>query len=119
MRKAITIIALALSLGGCASMNVQSSVAGSCQVFSDPGFRVRGLTSRDERWIARTQETGIQICHWKRPARASYKVDCPTVRQIVAAFSGDAARAEQYARSQGASSRQLTQARACLTTSRR
>lgn len=119
MRKVLTIAVLAGALAGCATANVPGSVAGSCQVFSDPGFKVRGLTSRDQRWIARTQETGIQICHWKRPARASYKVDCPTVRQIVAAFSGDAARAEQYARSQGASSRQLTQARACLTTSRR
>lgn len=104
-------VAAALLLAGCAS--VPSSVAGTCQVFQDPGFRVRGVTTRDQRWIASTQETGIQVCHWKRPARMQYAPDCATTRQVVAAF-GSAEAAEAYAITQGATAAQIAKARACL-----
>jgi len=65
---AITIVLLASSLGGCASLGVNpGSTTGECKVFQDPGFAVRGKTLRDNQWIGRTQETGIKVCGWKRP----------------------------------------------------
>jgi hypothetical protein len=61
-------IALALGLAGCATMP-PGSVHGECQVFHDPGFAVRGKTLKDNQWIGRTQETGIEVCGWKRPRK--------------------------------------------------
>ena len=54
------------TLSACASMS-PASVAGECRVFHDPGFAVRGKRLKDAQWIGRTQETGIQVCRWKRP----------------------------------------------------
>lgn len=67
---ALSLIGLSVLVGGCATTSVPASVAGGeCKVFHDPGFAVRGRTLRDNQWIGRTQETGIRVCNWKRPAR--------------------------------------------------
>lgn len=60
-----------LVLAGCAAgaaSNAPVTVVGECNLFTDPGFTVRGETRRDQRWIAKTQETGIVNCGWPRPA---------------------------------------------------
>ena len=125
MIKVIASLALGLLLVGCAGPNTPASIyGGECRIFSDPGFRVRGLTTRDNRWIATTQETGIQVCRWQRPPNmpepppvvTGLEVDCATVRQAVSMFGGDMARAESYAVSQGASPEQIAAARTCLPT---
>ncbi len=56
-----------LALASCASMSPASVAGGECKVFHDPGFAVRGKRVQDSQWIGRTQETGIQVCNWKRP----------------------------------------------------
>lgn len=67
MKNAIILIAIAISMGGCASMRPASVAGGECKVFKEPGFAVRGKRLRDSQWIGRTQETGISVCGWKRP----------------------------------------------------
>ena len=68
--KLLLFAALTLALGGCATVPTSpATVGGSCAVFSDPGFAVRGKTLKDNQWIGRTQETGIQVCGWKRPVK--------------------------------------------------
>lgn len=108
------LIVLGLLLSGCAHSNMPASVqGGECRVFQDPGFRVRGLRAKDNRWIASTQETGIRVCGWHRPAPESFS--CSDVRELVRAF-GSLSAAESYARLQGATEAQLRVARSCLPT---
>lgn len=110
------ILLLALMLAACGAPPRPASVyQGECRVFEDPGFRVRGLRSKDSRWVATTQEVGIQVCGWKRPPPEA-EVTCDTVRQAVALFGGDVAQAEAYAVSQGATQAQIATARQCLAT---
>ena len=61
------VLATSLLLAGCVQSIKPASVAGECNVFTDPGFQVRGRTRVDQRWIASTQEKGIQVCGWERP----------------------------------------------------
>lgn len=63
------IIALigAVALAGCVGKTPASVQGGECKVFRDPGFAVQGKRLKDKQWIGRTQETGIQVCNWKRP----------------------------------------------------
>lgn len=61
------IIVLGLLLSGCATNRPASVLGGECRAFHDPGFAVRGKRLKDSQWIGRTQETGIQVCGWKRP----------------------------------------------------
>jgi hypothetical protein len=61
------LVVIGLALGGCASMSPASVHGGECKVFHDPGFAVRGKRLKDSQWIGRTQETGIDVCGWKRP----------------------------------------------------
>ena len=56
-------------LGGCASIAPASVGGGECRVFHDPGFAVRGKRLQDSQWIGKTQETGIQVCGWRRPTK--------------------------------------------------
>ena len=63
------IVVLALLLSGCASIGPASVAGGECKVFHDPGFAVRGKRLQDAQWIGRTQETGIQVCKWRRPTK--------------------------------------------------
>jgi hypothetical protein len=60
------IVVLALCLASCSGVT-PASVSGECRVFKDPGFAVRGARLKDSQWIGRTQETGIEVCHWQRP----------------------------------------------------
>lgn len=62
-----SLILIGFLLGGCASMAPASVQNGECKVFHDPGFAVRGKRLKDAQWIGRTQETGIDVCGWKRP----------------------------------------------------
>lgn len=55
------------ALVGCQTTIKPASVAGECNVFTDPGFPVQGKRTKDARWIARTQESGIKVCGWPRP----------------------------------------------------
>ena len=64
---AISILLISL-LAGCSQTVKPASVAGECGVFRDPGFEVKGATRRDQKWISGTQEKGIKICGWPRPA---------------------------------------------------
>jgi hypothetical protein len=61
------LIALCLVLSGCGTLAPASVAGGECKIFRDPGFAVRGRRLRDSQWIGRTQETGINVCHWRRP----------------------------------------------------
>ena len=63
----IIVIIGALLLSGCASSR-PATINGECRVFHDPGFAVRGQRLKDKQWIGRTQQTGIDVCRWKRPA---------------------------------------------------
>jgi hypothetical protein len=65
--RSILIVALAALVGGCASPGPASVQGGECKAFSDPGFAVQGKRLKDKQWIGKTQETGIQVCGWKRP----------------------------------------------------
>jgi len=65
MRMIIFAMAAAV-LAGCTGVH-PASVEGECKVFHDPGFAVRGKRLKDSQWIGKTQETGIQVCGWKRP----------------------------------------------------
>jgi hypothetical protein len=69
-RRAIALSLIAVSLAACQHSPAPASVAGGeCKIFADPGFRVLGATADDQRWITRTQETGIRSCGWPRPAK--------------------------------------------------
>ena len=61
-------IGFGLLLAGCAGQ-MPASVSGECRVFHDPGFAVQGKRLKDKQWIGKTQETGIGVCHWKRPTQ--------------------------------------------------
>lgn len=63
-----SIIIGALLLSGCASSR-PATINGECRVFRDPGFAVRGARLQDKQWIGRTQQTGIDVCGWQRPAK--------------------------------------------------
>jgi len=63
----VLIVALAALVGGCASPGPASVRGGECKAFTDPGFAVKGKRLKDKQWIGKTQETGIQVCGWKRP----------------------------------------------------
>lgn len=69
MKTLFIIAALGLLLAGCQTTGIGSVGGGECQVFHDPGFAVRGKALRDNQWIGRTQETGIQVCGWRRPIK--------------------------------------------------
>lgn len=82
-RRAIAIASLALAalaLAACQTTKGPASVAGACDAFVDPGFPVKGARDKDQRWITRTQETGIQLCGWPRPAPEK---EVPTVAEVV------------------------------------
>lgn len=63
----IIVITACMLLGGCAGSMPASVMGGECKVFKDPGFAVRGKRLKDNQWIGRTQETGIDVCGWPRP----------------------------------------------------
>lgn len=67
MRIVLAIAAVVL-LGGCAGQ-MPASVKGECKIFDDPAFAVQGKRLKDKQWIGKTQETGIQVCGWKRPTK--------------------------------------------------
>jgi len=62
----IIAVACAAFLAGCAGVR-PASVEGECKVFTDPGFAVQGKRLKDKQWIGKAQETGIQVCGWRRP----------------------------------------------------
>lgn len=64
--RAIAILLCSLLLGACQTSG-PATVEGECRIFQDPGFAVMGATPRDQRWVSRTQETGIRSCAWERP----------------------------------------------------
>jgi hypothetical protein len=62
------VIGSALALSGCqTTSNAPATVKGECNLFVDPGFRVRGKSRQDQAWITETQEIGIESCGWQRP----------------------------------------------------
>ncbi len=61
------LMVVGFTFAGCASIGPASVSGGECKVFHDPGFAVRGKRLKDSQWIGRTQETGIQVCKWRRP----------------------------------------------------
>lgn len=75
-------ICSSLILAGCVTDPKPATVEGECRLMRDPGFPVRGERPKDQRWINRTQETGIQNCGWPRPAP---EPDEPTVADVPAA----------------------------------
>lgn len=77
-----SVILSALLLAGCATVNSKpATVAGECSIFHDPGFPVRGSRDKDQRWVTRTQETGISVCGWARPKP---EAEVPTVAETAA-----------------------------------
>ena len=63
----VIVILAALGLAGCGSYGPASVKGGECKAFHDPGFAVQGKRLQDKQWIGKTQETGIEVCGWKRP----------------------------------------------------
>lgn len=63
-----TLLGIGIMLGGCPGQ-IPASVDGECHVFSDPGFAVQGKRLKDNQWIGKTQEKGIEVCKWRRPAQ--------------------------------------------------
>lgn len=62
------VIGSALALSACqTTSNAPATVKGECNLFVDPGFRVRGKERQDQSWITETQEIGITSCGWHRP----------------------------------------------------
>lgn len=70
LARALAITALSLALAGCFGLgnNLPVTVEGECRVFTNPGFAVQGKRPADQRWISKTQETGIKSCGWARPS---------------------------------------------------
>ena len=67
-RLIILLSLLAPLLGGCWWNDKPASVInGECKIFDDPGFAVRGKRLKDNQWIGKTQEAGIEVCGWHRP----------------------------------------------------
>ena len=81
MFRLASVIASALLLGACSATTKPVSIEGECGIFRDPGFPVRGARDKDQRWITRTQETGISVCGWPRPAPEREE---PTVAEVPA-----------------------------------
>ncbi len=67
LMRTMLLLAVGFTLSGCASIGPASVQGGECRVFTDPGFAVRGKRLKDSQWIGKTQETGIQVCRWRRP----------------------------------------------------
>ncbi len=67
MIRLMVLMVVGFTLSACASVGPASVAGGECKVFHDPGFAVRGKRLKDSQWIGQTQETGIQVCKWKRP----------------------------------------------------
>lgn len=77
-----TVSVLCLALGGCAATSkAPATVKQECSIFTDPKFPVRGARDKDQRWITRTQETGIEVCGWPRPQP---EPEVPTVSEPAA-----------------------------------
>lgn len=68
LAKLFLLMIIISAVTGCAT-KFPASVNGECRVFHDPGFAVQGKRLRDKQWIGATQETGIEICGWKRPTQ--------------------------------------------------
>lgn len=66
--KFVAIALMCLLVAGCAGQMPGSIAGGECKIFHDPGFAVRGKRVKDSQWIGQTQEVGIEVCGWKRPA---------------------------------------------------
>lgn len=63
------VVGMSLAVAACAATNLPASVGGLSEVFHDPGFAVQGKTQKDQRWISETQEAGIRVLGWSRPAK--------------------------------------------------
>ncbi len=67
LTKIMLLLIVGFMFSGCASIGPASVAGGECKIFRDPGFAVRGKRLKDSQWIGKTQETGINVCRWKRP----------------------------------------------------
>jgi hypothetical protein len=67
LARIVCLVIVGFLLSGCASSLPASVSGGECKVFNDPGFAVRGKRLKDNQWIGKTQEKGIEVCGWKRP----------------------------------------------------
>lgn len=65
--KQIAALIVASVLAGCVGQRPASIGGGECRIFDDPDFAVQGKRLKDKQWIGKTQETGIEVCGWKRP----------------------------------------------------
>lgn len=77
MSRLALVIVSAFFLAGCQHSEAPASVEGECHIFTDPGFPVRGERAKDQRWITKTQETGITGCGWGRPLAEEVKPALP------------------------------------------
>jgi hypothetical protein len=89
VRNIFVLMALAFMVSGCASISPASIRGGECRAFRDPGFAVRGKRLRDDQWVGKTQETGIEICHWRRPTARPASFDARPVRAAPVTASVD------------------------------
>jgi len=85
MKNLLVLMVLSFVVSGCAGVSPASIAGGECKVFKDPGFAVRGKRLKDDQWIGKTQESGIEVCGWKRPtarppdARPAVAAPTPTI----------------------------------------
>lgn len=85
MLRIVSLIGLALWLGGCATDGLKSSVAGSCAVFERPPYAVRGATQYDQDVADKFVESGVAGCNWDRPAARPPELDRMPAPKPVAA----------------------------------
>lgn len=67
--RCLMLAVVGFTFSACAGHMPASVMGGTCHVFDDPGFAVRGKRLQDSQWIGRTQEKGIDVCGWKRPTK--------------------------------------------------
>jgi hypothetical protein len=71
MRSACGIILLAFIVAACAHDAPRPSTAKAIceEIFTDPGYAVKGKTRRDQFWIDSQLESGYASCGWPRPGK--------------------------------------------------
>ncbi|MBX3514751.1 MAG: hypothetical protein KF750_14295 [Xanthobacteraceae bacterium] len=64
---------LAFMLAACVTSPMPQTAKAVCDIFTDPGYAVKGKTKRDQFWIDSQLEGGYASCGWQRPKREGKK----------------------------------------------
>lgn len=64
---AISVALLCLVLAACSATSAPVTTEAECRLIPDPGFPVQGKRLKDQRWVSKVQEIGIDVCGHPRP----------------------------------------------------